>query len=150
MNKYFKPVKKELHPLSHALAQCRLEDFSYLSGLPNFRLPYTHGMKSYYGEQMFSMIATGRLKDLDATTSGVVKVSWRNFGFDVLFSDYAGVHRIEVKTIYMGEIIPLSVQQERIAQYLAIYNPRTVSQGIKFRHKNYQVPPTSYVLIKLQ
>jgi len=154
MNKYFKPVaqssRPELSPVSRALAVARLEGFSILPGLHEFKNVSVKGMKSFYGEQMFHYMATGQRKVLDSTTSGVVSVSWRNHGFDTKYSDKFGTHLIEVKTIFQGSIIPLSVKQERYAGYLAIYNPRTSSQSISFRNVSYDVPANSYVIIKLQ
>jgi len=152
MNKYFKPVsfKKELHPLSKTLAKARLEGFSFLDGLNEFVKPFSPpGVKSYYGEQMFSFIANGRYKSNDSKKGVPIYVPLANQGFDVKFTDFAGTHRIEVKTIYGGSIIGLSTQQLVVADYLAIYNPRSSYQSIDFRHKNYSVPPNSYCIIKL-
>jgi len=154
MNKYFKPVgqslRPDLSPVSRALAIARLEGFSILPGLRDFKNVSVKGMKSYYGEQMFHYMATGHRKVLDSTSSGVISVSWRNHGFDTKLVDSLGSHLIEVKTIFQGNIIPLSVLQERYAGYLAIYNPRTSSQSISYRNVSYDVPSNSYVIIKLQ
>lgn len=151
MNKYLRPVKKELPPLSLALAKCRLDEFSFLDGMDNFELlGAPRGLKSYYGEQMFSMIANGVLKRFDSTTAGrILKFAQKDVGFDVKYTDFAGTHFIEVKTIWEGKIYPLSAQQDRIADYIAIYNPRYKMQSFEFRHKTYEIPANSYLIVKL-
>jgi len=71
-------------------------------------------------------------------------------GFDVLVHDKSTLYRVEIKTIFKGSIIGLSSQQQQNADVLAIFNPRRSIQSILFRDVNYDVPPRSYVLIKLQ
>jgi len=133
---------------------------SFLFGLDYpLVVPYTNGVVTYYGEQQFSYMANGVFKQSDSKKGIAIYVPLPKQGFDVSVSEklyakdnipFYRVHRVEVKTIYMGSIIGLSAQQESIADILAIYNPRYMMQSHTYRSVLYEIPARSYVLIKLQ
>lgn len=134
-----------------AVKKSLVRGHSFLTGLTvDLAVPFVNGNITYYGEQQFSFMANGVFKTSDSKKGQSIYVPLLKQGFDVLVYDKTTVYRVEIKTIYKGSIIGLSSQQLSIADVLAIFNPRRSMQSIVFRDISYDVPPRSYVLIKLQ
>ena len=112
-------------------------------------IPYVHGEVTYFGEQMFSWMATGSFKPLDVIKGKGISVALRDQGFDVIVRWRERVYRVEVKTIYKNSILPLSGPQRRIATLLAIFNPRESVQNIEFDGIIRECAPLSYHIIRL-
>lgn len=137
----------------YAVKKAILRGHAFLFGVSEeLVVPKTHGVVTYYGEQQFSYMATGKFKAADSRKGQQIYVPLAKQGFDVLVPDIKQnrVYRVEVKTIFKGAIIALSAQQQVVADVIAIYNPRTVMQSIVFRDVSYDVPAKSYAVISLQ
>ena len=118
-------------------------------------IPPRINRKGFYGEQLFSALATGRLKEYDILGSAHLS-NWRNQGFDVSFSIPPNkIHPlglkflVEVKTLYDNTIFQLSDMQRRRADILAVYNPKSFDQSFTFEGVLYNIPKKCYRCIKL-
>lgn len=112
-------------------------------------IPQEHGLKSYFGEQMFHWMAHRSWKNLDVLRGKGINVSLADQGFDVAVRWKERTYRVEVKTIYMNGILPLSGPQRRVADLLAIFNPRYSVQTISFDGIDRICQPRSYYILKL-
>lgn len=164
LNKFFKrpPPPKALSNelrVKMSIKQAIKNGSSFLAGLDyELVVPRTRGVETYFGEQQLSFMANGEFLKSDMK-NGQIYVPIKDQGFDVKYAEkvinpdkttFYRVHLIEVKTIYKGSIYELSRQQQRIAGFLAIYNPRYQMQAFTYDSVKYEIPSRSYVMIKLQ
>lgn len=143
--------------VSKALRICWITGTSVLRtghASTSLAMPFAVGRKAFYGEQLFSAMATGRFKTLDALGDRHL-LNWRNQGFDVQL--YIRDPRysypkfiVEIKTLNEGSFYELSPAQRREANVLAIFNPKYSDQTVVFEGTTYVVSKRSYRLIKLQ
>ena len=131
-----------------AIKKALFKGHSFLRSVKPPPIPYVHGVKTYYGEQMFSYMANGVFKKSDSKKGTPIYVPLKSQGFDVQIPFHTSVHRVEVKTIYKGSIIDLSAQQLDNAQVIAIYNPQSTVQNFVFREISYNIPAQSYLIVK--